>query len=451
MTEAADFLRDHPEIETIDALLPDLAGYIRGKRISRSDLEKICKSGFQIPASSVMLDVTGDSEDPEGIGFSDGDPDATARPIAGTLVPVPWFERPMAQVLVSLFNDDGTTHEIDPRGILARVVDRLRERGLHPTVALEQEFYLLDPEGALEGNPRPPILPATGRRVSGMQVLSISELEGFALFLDQVTASCKTQKIAIGPVSSEYAIGQYEINLMHTNDPLAAADAAILLPRTVKGVARQHGIEATFMAKPYADQSGSGMHMHVSLVDDDGNKVFSGGGETGTEMLHHATGGMLATMADAMAIYAPNINSYRRFAPDIYVPVRRSWGVNNRSVAIRIPGGDDANRRVEHRIAGADANPYLALAATLAGIHHGITNKIAPPEISTGNAGSELDPDLPFKWDKALDMLAASTVMADYFGERYIRAYVATKRGEMERFMAKASPQEYAWYLRPDG
>ncbi|NQV47037.1 MAG: glutamine synthetase [Rhodospirillaceae bacterium] len=451
MTEVSDFLRDNPDVETIDALLPDMSGYIRGKRIARNDLEKIFKSGFQIPASTVVLEVTGDSDDPEGIGFSDGDPDATARPVAGTLVTVPWFKKPMAQVLVSLFDDDGAPIETDPRGILASVVARFSALGLRPVVALEQEFYLLDPEGALDGKPQPPILPATGRRASGMQVLSISELEGFALFLDQVTESCKAQKIPIGPMSAEFAIGQYEINLMHTDDPLAAADAAVLLPRTVKGVAHQHGVDATFMAKPYIDQSGSGLHMHVSLLDDKGNNVFSGGDETGSETLRHAVGGMIETMPDAMAIFCPNINSFRRFVPDIYVPVGRTWGVNNRSVAIRIPGGDDTNRRIEHRIAGADANPYLALAATLAGIHYGITNKIHPPEISTGNAGTELDPGLPFKWGPALDMLAASEVMAEYLGANYVRAYVACKSDELDRFMSVVSRQEYAWYLRPDG
>ncbi len=451
MTEVADFLKNNPDVETFDAILPDLCGVIRGKRIARDGVEKIYQNGFQIPATSVLLDVRGDLDNPDGRGLSDGDPDVTAFPVADTLVTVPWFKRPMAQLLVSFYEEDGRPHYYDPRHVLQRVLDRFDDIGLRPVVALEQEFYLLDSEGGLEGNPKPPILPSTGRRASGMQVLSISELEGFGLFLDQVAEACRIQKIPVGPVTAEYAIGQYEINLLHTDDPLAACDHAMLLPRVVKGVAHAHGVDATFMAKPYPDQSGSGMHMHVSLLDEQGNNVFSGGDETGNKTLHQAVGGLLDTMADSVALLAPNINSYRRFMPGTYVPISRTWGSNNRSVAVRIPAGDDANRRLEHRIAGADANPYLALASVLAGIHHGITNKISPPPITTGNAGEEIDEGLPKKWHLALDVLSASQVMADYLGEEYCKLYVTCKRDEMDSFMEQASPREYEWYLRTEG
>jgi len=450
MDEIESFLNAHPDIEYIDGMLPDLSGIIRGKRINREDLRKIYDKGFFVPASTVLLYVIGDSDDPEGIGFSDGDPDATVMPIPGTLVPVPWFEKPIGQVLCGLYDDDGTPHYLDPRGVLGKVVERFHAIGLNPVVALEQEFYLIDPEPGADGFPQPPILPATGRRASGTQVLSIVDLEDFGLFLDQVSQACKIQNIPTGAVSAEYAVGQFEINLLHTDDPLAAADHAVLLPRVIKSVARQHGIEATFMAKPFAEQAGSGMHMHVSLLDEKGNNIFSGGDESGNRTLHHAVGGLLETMPDAMAIFAPNINSYRRYAPDIYVPIRRNWGVNNRSVAVRVPGGDDENRRIEHRMAGADANPYLALAAVLAGMHHGMVNKIQPPEMSVGNDAHELDPEIPFRWGRALDKMAQSEWMAEYLGEKYLRAYVACKRGEMDSFLSRPSRREYAWYLRPD-
>ncbi len=451
MSEVTDFLEKNPDIETFDAILPDLCGVIRGKRIARNGIENVYKKGFQIPATSVLLDVRGNLDDPEGKGVSDGDPDVTAFPVADTLVTVPWYKKSKAQLLVSFYENDGSPHYFDPRHVLQRVLDRFTELGLKPVVALEQEFYLIDSEGGLEGNPKPPILPATGRRASGTQVLSISELEGFGLFLDQVAETCKVQKIPVGPVTAEYAIGQYEINLMHTSDPLSACDHAMLLPRAVKGVAQAHGVDATFMAKPYPDQSGSGMHMHVSLIDDKGNNVFSGGDETGNEVLHHAIGGLLDTMADTVALLAPNINSYRRFVPGTYVPITRSWGANNRSVAIRIPAGDDTSRRLEHRIAGADANPYLALASVLAGIHYGITNNIKPPAITTGDVGDEIDDGLPKKWHHALDVLEKSEVMAEYLGDEYCKLYVTCKRDEMESFMEVASPREYEWYLRSEG
>ena len=416
MNEVSDFLSNHPDIETFDAILPDLCGVTRGKRITRNDLEKIYENGFQIPAASVLLDVCGGNSDPEGRGSSDGDPDVTAYPVPDSLMAVPWFKRPMAQLLISLFEDDGSPHMFDPRHVLRRVLGRFTDMGLKPVVALEQEFYLLDQDGGLEGKPRPPILPLTGRRASGPQVLSIGDLEGFGLFLDQVSEACKIQKIPVGTVTAEYATGQYEINLTHTDDPLSACDHAMLLPRVVKGVARVHGVDATFMAKPYPEQSGSGMHMHLSLWNEKGENVFSGGDKTGSEVLHHAVGGLLASLPDAMAFFAPNINSYRRFQPGSYVPMTRSWGANNRSVAVRIPGGVDANRRLEHKVAGADANPYLALAAVLAGVHHGISQKISPPPATTGDASIEIDEVVPKQWAQALDVLASSKVMAEYLG-----------------------------------
>lgn len=450
MNEGAKFLKDNPVISAIDAILPDISGVIRGKRIAPATLPKIFDNGFQLPASTAMLDVTGDDMDPMGMSITMGDPDVTAWPVSGTLAPVPWSKNAIAQVLVSLFENDGTPHQFDPRHVLARVISKFEDLGLKPVVALEQEFYLLDKNGARDGNPQPPIMPGSGRRATGTQVLSISDLDNFSEFLDDVSAACTAQGIPVGPISSEYATGQYEINLVHTGDLLAAADQATLLPRIVKGVAGRHGLDATFMAKPYLEQSGNGLHIHVSVYDENGSNIFSGGDGSGNASLHHAVGGLLATMPESMAIFAPNINSYRRFIPDTYVPVNRTWGVNNRSVAIRIPGGEDANRRLEHRISGADANPYLALAALLAGLHHGLKNKIEPPKASTGNACKDTDPGLPLKWSRALDCLEGGEILKSYLGEEYCKAYVSAKRTEREAFYSTPSVKEYEWYLRPD-
>jgi len=451
MDEVSEFLAKHPDVEIFDAILPDLCGVIRGKRVSRDSVLDIYKNGFHVPASSVLLDVRGDNDDPLGRGGSDGDPDVLARPVPGSLTMVPWFEKPMAQLLVTFFESDGSPHQFDPRHVLQRVLNRFNDIGLRPVVALEQEFYLLDPEGALEGNPQPPIMPLTGRRVSGTQVLSISDLDGFGDFFDAVSEACIIQKIPIGPVSAEYATGQYEINLKHSDDPMAACDHAMLLPRVIKGVAQNHGVDATFMAKPYPEQSGSGMHMHVSLLDDKGNNVFSGSEETGSEILKFAAAGLLETMPEAMAFLAPNINSFRRFEPGAYAPVNRSWGYNNRSVAVRIPAGDDKNRRLEYRIAGADANPYLALAAVLSGMHYGISQKLSPPPAVKGKETTEPDESLPTECGWALEVLEQSKVLADYMGAAYCKLYVECKRDELRSFMSRVSSREYQWYLRLDG
>lgn len=450
MSEGSRYLKDYPMLATIDALMVDVNGIIRGKRMGPDTLGKIYDKGFQMPASSMMLDITGDDLNPLGISVSRGDPDVTAKPVPGTLTPVPWSKKQAAQCLVSLYNLDDTPYIFDPRHILENVIARFKKIGLRPVVAIEQEFYLLDKIGARVGTPQPPVVPASGRRGSTRQVLSIHDMDNFGDFLDDVTKACAAQHIPVGPISAEFAPSQFEINLVHTDDLLGAADQAVLLPRIVKAVAQEHGFDATFMAKPYAEESGSGMHIHVSMLDKDGNNVFAGKDETGSDLLKQAIGGVLDLMAESMAIFAPNLNSFRRFQPDIYVPVNRSWGINNRSVAVRIPVGDGAAKRLETRIAGADANPYLVLAATLAAVHQGLTQKIVPPDISTGNACTELDPGLPLKWDAALDALEKAQTLPAYLGEEFCAAYVTNKRIERESFYSTASIKEYEWYLRPD-
>lgn len=450
MNEGSRYLKENPNLAMIDALMVDVNGIIRGKRMGPNNLSKIFDKGFQLPASTVLLDVTGDDLNPMGISVSKGDPDVTVKPVPGTLSPIPWSKKQAAQCLVSLYNLDDTPYIYDPRHALAQVIARFEKLGLRPVVAIEQEFYLLDKEGARDGEPQPPVVPVSGRRGSTRQVLSIHDIDNFGDFLDDVTKACAAQNIPVGPISAEFAPSQFEINLVHTEDLLSAADQAVLLPRIVKAIAHEHDFDATFMAKPYPEESGSGMHIHVSLLDKDGNNVFANGTETGSDLLKQAIGGVLDCMAESMAIFAPNLNSFRRFQPDIYVPINRSWGVNNRSVAVRIPVGDDAAKRLETRIAGADANPYLALAATLAAVHHGLSEKIDPPKMSTGNACTTLDPGLPIKWDTALDAMGSATILPEYLGAEFCEAYVTCKRIEMDSFYSTASRKEYEWYLRPD-
>lgn len=450
MNEGSRYLKDHPELDLVDALMVDINGIIRGKRMGPNNLAKIYDKGFQMPASTILLDITGDDLNPMGISVSKGDPDITAMPIKGTLHPIPWSKKQAAQCLVSLYHLDGRPYPFDPRHVLSNVIARFEELGLRPVVAIEQEFYLLDRQGARDGMPQPPLVPGSGRRGSTRQVLSIQDIDAFGDFLDDVTTACKAQNIPVGPISAEFAPSQFEINLVHTDDLLNAADQAVLMPRIVKSVAQAHGFDATFMAKPYPEESGSGMHIHVSLLDKGGNNVFADGTDTGSDLLRQSIAGVLATMHEAMAIFAPNLNSFRRFEPDIYVPINRSWGINNRSVAVRIPVGDDAAKRLETRVAGADANPYLSLAATLAGIHHGLTNKLTPPEISTGNACTVEDPGLPLRWETALDAMAGADILPEYLGAEFCQTYVTCKRIEIESFHSTASKKEYEWYLRPD-
>ena len=448
--EAADFLAAHPETRTVDAIFADLSGIVRGKRYPIDHLAKLYGGAVAMPASVYLLDATGESHDPGGRGFSDGDPDAGVRVVPGSLKPVPWADRPGCQVMITLVEEGERPYPFEPRNLLARVAGRFAELDLRPVVAFELEFYLVDRERAPDGTPQPPMSPVTGARDRGTQVYGMAEVDAFAALLDDVTQACAAQDIPSSAMTAEYAPGQFEINLQHVADPMLAADHCVTFKRAVKGVARRHGVQASFMAKPYLDQTGCGLHLHISLQDKTGRNVFDGGEAPASATLEHALGGVLDIMPESMAFLAPNVNSFRRYQPNVFVPIRRTWGFENRSTALRIPLGRGEARRIEHRIAGADANPYLALATALAGIHHGITNEIAPPPAFEGNAGFAFDEDLPFRPRPALARLVESEVLAEYLGPEYPRLYAACKTEELEAFERHIGAREYAWYLQPE-
>ncbi len=443
----ARLLAEQPETGSLDAIFIDLCGIARGKRYPRADMAKLLKSGLQIPYSVYLLDVTGESLDPCGYGFSDGDPDGTALPLPGTLVPVPWAERPRAQVLMTMRDGEGAPSWLEPRNVAAKALERLAARGLSPTVAFELEFHLLEPEPDPEGRPVPAASQATGRRDEAGQVYSIAGLDDFDAFFAAVETAAAQQGIPASVATKEYSPGQFEINLDHQSDALAAADHCALLRYLIQRVAARQGLRATFMSKPFPERTGNGMHLHLSLIDAAGGNLFDDGSELGSESLRHAIGGLGATLPEAMAIFAPNLNAFRRFGPNLFVPVTKSWGSNNRSFAFRIPTGPGAARRFEHRVAGADANPYLVLAAVVAGIEHGLVEEIDPGPIWSGNATAEPDPDIPFNQPAALDRLERASHLRAAIDPAYLKLYAETKRRELERFTAEVTPREYAWYL----
>ena len=279
----------------------------------------------------------------------------------------------------------------------------------------------------------------------------MADLDSVSDILTEIAATCAEQEIPTGAALAEYGPNQWEVNLRHVADARLACDQAIRFKRAVKGVALRNGLEATFMAKPYADMAGSGMHIHVSVLDGAGQNIFASADAFGNDALKQAIAGLLATMADGMAIFAPNANSYRRMKPEAYVPMHATWGHNNRGVAVRVPVSGPDDRRLEHRVAGADANPYLVAAAVLAGMLHGIERKLAAPEAVTGNAYSQRlhAPRLPGDWPTALARFGASGTLREYLGERFVRLYELTRRGEMQDFLSRVTPLDYAWYLEP--
>ncbi len=441
------FLRAHPAITAVDLLIPDTHGILRGKRIPATQLAKTFAEGVCLPGSLFGMDITGATVEASGLGFTEGDADRLCRVIPETLAPAPWA-RGRAQVLMTMFESDGAPFFADPRQVLAGVLARFKALGLTPVTAVELEFYLLDPRRAHDGQPQPAIAEGSRTRARTTQVYGMTELDDFAGFLDAVLAACAAQGVPASGCVSEYAPGQYEINLEHRPDALAACDQAILLKRAVKAVARQRGLVASFMAKPFMQLAGSGTHVHLSLQDARGRNVFAQGDIAANAALRHSIAGVLATLAESLALLAPNANSYRRFRPDSFVPLSACWGVNNRTVAVRVPAGPQAARRIEHRIAGADANPYLVMAALLAGVHHGLTRQLVPPPPVSGDASAKPGRALPGTWESALEHHARGRLLAGYLGGDFRRVYLACQRAEHARFMAEITPLEYTWYLR---
>jgi glutamine synthetase len=446
--EIAAFLARHPGTRFLDAVMFDLVGSAIGKRYPMRDADKVYASGVAFCAGITTLDALGACWDVNGIGFSDGDPDALSYPVPGTLVPVPWASEPTAQVLIQPQHPtDQDGWWFDPRAILGRVVRRFEPLGLRPVVACELEFYFVETKRAEDGTVLPAASRVTGRASDAPRVLGFAKLDEWAGLLAEIDAACLAQGVPAGAATAEYGGAQFEVNLGHTDDPVCAADHALLLRRIVKGVAARHGLDATFMSKPFGDQSGSGLHIHMSLVDETGANVFDETRPDGDARLGHAIAGMKTTAWDAMAIFAPNLNAYRRFGPNLFVPVNTSWGYNNRSVAFRVPAGGGKARRIEHRFAGAEANPYLVLAAVLAGAHHGLVHRLDAGAPSDGNAGEAADPEMPAHLWTALDRLEGSSLLAEYLGPRYPKAYAAIKRAEFEAFLGTILPREYDWYL----
>ncbi len=443
VSEWQQFRAANPDIQAIDAFIIDLNGHTTGKRLPAVDGEKLYKEGVMYSACAPLADCRGLGHNAGGLGKSDGDPDGVARPLHGYLQRVPWATTPTAQVICHMV--DATAGEdlwFDPRVILADVVAECRAAALHPVMACELEFYLIDPRRSPDGGIALGALPGrTPTRRAGN--LSLEAVEDMAGFLSRVDAAAAEQKLPVCGAVAEYGVGQYEVNLRHVADPVLAADQAVLLKRLVRGVARSLGMEATFMAKPFMAEPGSGLHVHVSVVDEAGRNRF--GAANGEALLRHGIAGMQALMYDSMALFAPNFNSQRRFLGP-FVPSSRDWGHNNRSVAFRVPLGEGEARRIEHRVAGADASPHLALAGVLAALLHGITNRLEATAPIEGRVTRTHDTDFPGDLIVALDRLERSSALAKYIPARYLRVYSEVKRGEYGELIETVFNREYDFY-----
>lgn len=449
--ELSAFLAQHPDLRFFDVFLNDLNTVERGKRIDRAAMPRLYADGMPLPGSLYALDVLGGTVQATGLGFDEGDADRPCRPLPGSLVPVPWLRDGVAQLQVSMYEPDGRPFHGDPRHVLARVLDRFHRLNLRPVVALEFEFYLVDRERDARGQPQPPRSPLTGRREFRTQINSMTDLSDWSSLLATIESTCRAQGITTTSSLAEYGPGQFEVNLPHHADALLACDEALRFKRAVRGAARAHGCEATFLAKPYREMAGSGLHVHVSLLDAGGRNIFASEAPTGSAEMRHAVAGLLDTLGEGMLVCAPGPNSYRRLRPEAYVPLMPSWSVNNRGSAIRIPASDADNRRIEHRLAGADANPYLVVAWVLAGIHRGLARGAEPPPPLAGNAYRQDGPaghaPLPMHWATAIPRFADSTLAAEYLGRPFTQLFTTVKQAELDDFSSYVTPLEIEWYM----
>lgn len=439
--EARAFVAANPNVAWIDIFMFDLNGVARGKRFRPSDLPALADKGILVPSTVYIMDTRGNCVEETGLLWETGDPDITFRILTGTLAPVPIDGGTHAQAVMVPVEDDGG---LDPRGVLIRQVNALAALGLTPVCAVELEFYvtqrsetglfeLKTPKG-LANTPDFPHLYQYG------------ELDTLRAFIDDVYKIAAAQNLPVDAIIQEAGPGQFEINLKHRADAAAAALDGLLLKRAVRAAAHAHGMDATFMSKPHHEWSGSGMHIHMSLVDSSGKNVFAG--DPISPLFRHALGGLQATMADFMAVWAQSGNAYKRYVPKSYVPMAAHWGYNNRNVALRIPRGSGAATRVEHRVAGADANPFLVLAAILAGMKHGIDNKIEPTSAMDGNCESQPSPQLPTSWASALDRFENSAVARDAFGKRFWNVYAQIKQSERSEFERIVTSIDHLWYAQ---
>jgi len=450
--ELERYLEARPDTQGFEILLPDINGILRGIRVPRDDMPGIVDPGAYMSASTMLLDSRGVLPDGLDIGLRDGDPDFACRPVPGSFAPVPWAGRPTGQCLAQMFADGAQPYHYDSRYVLQRVLQRYADSGLVPVIALELEFYLLDDTRGGRPAPLRTRIPGTDLLQESPRLHGLDDLHAFEEFLADVEAACVAQRLPIGSTMSEGAPGQLEINLRHVPDAVLACDHAILLRRLIRGVARRHGMAATFMAKPFADLDGSGMHIHMSLNDNVGRNVFAGRPDASrpdayAPVLRHAIGGLLDAIPQTMAILAPNANSYRRLGPSSFLSIRAAWGANHRRVAVRIPPSDDANVRFEYRPAGADSNPYLVSAAVLAAVHDGMTRRVEPPSMVGEGQIIDEDASAGMHWERALDLFERGDMLRACLGDAFCETYLRCRRLEAAEYRSQVPDLDYLWYL----
>ena len=435
--EIKQFLRDHG-ISEVEAIIPDMAGIARGKVMPA---EKFAEdSGMRLPESIFLQTVTGDYPVDTSSAMSPAEMDIVLKADPKTVRVVPWAAEPTAQVIHDCYYSDGRRVTMAPRQVLQHVLELYEQRGWEPVVAPELEFFLVEPNIDSDYPLKPPV-GRSGRAEPGRQSYSIAAVNEFDPLFDDVYAFCEAQEIEIDTLIHEDGPAQMEINLLH-GEALGLADQAFLFKRTMREAALRHKMYATFMAKPHAKEPGSAMHIHQSIVDTKTRKnIFSNADGTPSALFFSHIAGLQRYLPAAMSLFAPNVNSYRRIQRFQMAPINVQWGYDNRTAGLRVPFSTPEARRVENRLGGADANPYIALATSLACGYLGMTEGLQPTEPVTGSA-HEMPFALPRSLDEALSRLRDCEPLVTLLGEPFVAAYTLVKQAEYEVFLQVISSWE---------
>ena len=426
------WLQEHG-IEDVEAFVPDMAGAARGKVLPA---DKFGVGAMKLPEAVFSQTVSGNYVTNED---NVEDRDMLLVPDSTTLRPVPWATDPAASVFLDCFRRDGSAVGTSPRGVLRKVLAKYEERGWQPVVAPEVEFYLLSPHSDPNVEAEPPE-GRLGWTEGARQPYSIDQMNDFDPFIIQVYQFCEAQGIRVDALSQESGPAQFEINFLHGN-AIELADQVFLFKRTIREAAIEHEMHATFLAKPMVEEAGSALHIHQSIVDKDGNNIFSDANGDASELFYNFLGGLQRYMPDALLMFAPYVNSYKRFLSPNASPVNLAWAIDNRTVGLRVPDSGPEARRVENRLAGSDVNPYLAIAGSLACGYLGMVEGLKPTEAIEGSAYSS-EFGLHRHICSAIDALKASDAMRNILGDEFVSIYCALKDAEFMEFQEVITPWE---------
>jgi len=426
------WLKEH-EIDDVEAFVPDMAGAARGKLIPAA---KFGTGELKLPEGIFAQTISGNYVDNKN---NIEDRDMLLVPDPSTLRPVPWMNDPTASIFLDCFHRDGTPVETSPRRVLRNVLDQYKKKGWRPVVAPEVEFYLINAHSDANQEVEPPE-GRLGRTETSKQPFSIDTMNDFDPFINAVYAYCEAQDIQIDTLSQEMGPAQFELNFLH-GDAVALADQVFLFKRTVKEAAIANEMHATFLAQPISQEAGSALHIHQSIVDENGSSIFSNDDGGASDLFMSYIGGLQKYMPEALLIFAPYANSYRRFLSYYSSPINLSWAIDNRTVGLRVPASDPDARRVENRLAGSDVNPYLALAATLACGYLGMDEGLKPNQPIEGSAYDQPFSLHPFIYE-AITALEASEAMRRMLGDQFVTLYCAVKNSECREFQEIVTPWE---------